>query len=455
MPALYTCVAKNKSGDAQFNVSLHVIEKEQIVAPKFVERFQSQHVREGEPVTLHCRAIGTPIPNITWQKMESNCTPNLLKLLSLKTSEGASTIYFNKVNMLDSSWYQCTAQNQAGSTATRARLYVESESTPVPEPWRLNLPRPQKVICPEGSPPREVVWLKPVERAAPRARAPEEERGPHRNRLHHTYPRSDPPGRGQGSLLTPGSFPLGIPQWLSSGSRVMTTYNFGYVALTLLHVYAEDSGVYMCRAVNEAGEATTTATLRCVPRAKIERAPQHPESMDAIRHLEDYEKYQRQESIEEIVSQIPVFVRPLHSLENLLEGGFAHFEGQITPVSDPSMKIEWLFNGKQLTAGTRISTTFSFGYVALNISNVRAEDSGVYMCKATNQKGEAISTATLKIKVTEQVTGSLGIPEQQNYIQKTQELEAYQMQQRQTYVEVDQTVRQKPFFKTHYWKKLS
>lgn len=43
-------------------------EKEQIVAPKFVERFQSQHVREGEPVTLHCRAIGTPNPNITWQK---------------------------------------------------------------------------------------------------------------------------------------------------------------------------------------------------------------------------------------------------------------------------------------------------------------------------------------------------------------------------------------------------
>lgn len=45
-----------------------ISEKEQIVSPKFVERFQSLHVREGETVTLHCRAIGTPIPNITWQK---------------------------------------------------------------------------------------------------------------------------------------------------------------------------------------------------------------------------------------------------------------------------------------------------------------------------------------------------------------------------------------------------
>lgn len=74
--------------------------------------------------------------------------------------------------------------------------------------------------------------------------------------------------------------------------------------------------------------------------------------MDAIRHLEDYEKYQRQESIEETVSQPPVFIRPLKSLENLLEGSFAHFEAQITPVSDPTMKVEWLFNGQPLTAGT-------------------------------------------------------------------------------------------------------
>lgn len=58
------------------------------------------------------------------------------------------------------------------------------------------------------------------------------------------------------------------------------------------------------------------------------------------------------------------------------------------------------------------------------------------------------------ILVTEQVTGNLGIPEQQSYIQKTQELEAYQMQQKQTYVEIDQTVREKPYFKTQLIQKL-
>jgi hypothetical protein len=50
---------------------LNVIEKEQVVAPKFVERFTTVHVKEGEPVVLNARAVGTPIPRITWQKVIS------------------------------------------------------------------------------------------------------------------------------------------------------------------------------------------------------------------------------------------------------------------------------------------------------------------------------------------------------------------------------------------------
>jgi hypothetical protein len=51
-----------------------VIEKEQVVAPKFVERFTTVHVKEGEPVVLNARAVGTPIPRITWQKVTAAVT---------------------------------------------------------------------------------------------------------------------------------------------------------------------------------------------------------------------------------------------------------------------------------------------------------------------------------------------------------------------------------------------
>lgn len=39
-----------------------------MVAPKFVERFQQTTVAEGETVMLQCRAVGTPMPVLSWQK---------------------------------------------------------------------------------------------------------------------------------------------------------------------------------------------------------------------------------------------------------------------------------------------------------------------------------------------------------------------------------------------------
>ena len=45
-----------------------MLEREQVVAPKFVERFQQGQVKEGETVVLQCRAVGTPTPVLSWQK---------------------------------------------------------------------------------------------------------------------------------------------------------------------------------------------------------------------------------------------------------------------------------------------------------------------------------------------------------------------------------------------------
>lgn len=44
----------------------------------------------------------------------------------------------------------------------------------------------------------------------------------------------------------------------------MTSYRFGYVSLTILHVYSQDQGIYTCRAVNELGEDVTSCQLTVV-----------------------------------------------------------------------------------------------------------------------------------------------------------------------------------------------
>jgi hypothetical protein len=82
----------------------------------------------------------------------------------------------------------------------------------------------------------------------------------------------------------------------------------------------------------------------------IEQSSQYPDSLQYIQQLEDYSRYQRTESVEEISAQRPAFIRPLHDLGELQEGRNAHFEAQLTPVSDPTMKVEWYKDGKPITA---------------------------------------------------------------------------------------------------------
>ena len=46
-----------------------------------------------------------------------------------------------------------------------------------------------------------------------------------------------------------------------SGSRATLTHKFGYVSLSLLTVIQQDTGVYTCRAVNQAGYDETTCRV--------------------------------------------------------------------------------------------------------------------------------------------------------------------------------------------------
>lgn len=49
--------------------------------------------------------------------------------------------------------------------------------------------------------------------------------------------------------------------FLILANRITTMHDFGYVALNMKYVNPEDSGTYTCRAINELGQAVTSAAL--------------------------------------------------------------------------------------------------------------------------------------------------------------------------------------------------
>ena len=92
----------------------------------------------------------------------------------ISSEGGCSTLEIPCARLPDAAWYQCTAQNAAGSTATRARLFVESQKSSN-QPRAMRFPKPTKVIEPTVEPQPEVIYLRHVERARPQPQRLEED----------------------------------------------------------------------------------------------------------------------------------------------------------------------------------------------------------------------------------------------------------------------------------------
>ena len=167
---------------------------------------------------------------------------------------------------------------------------------------------------------------------------------------------------------------------------------------------------------------------------------QHPEGWEKMRELESrrtVSKLQVEES--EIVT--PRFLKQLQGVTSLAEGQHAHFEGQVEPINDSSMKVEFLHNGKQLQQASRIHTVCDFGYVALDIGSLVSSDAGEYICIIKNALGESRSSVNLSVSAKGSLDTSSQRPEG---LEKIKELESRGPRAREDEIQTFQ----KPVFTT-------
>lgn len=137
-------------------------------------------------------------------------------------------------------------------------------------------------------------------------------------------------------------------------------------------------------------------SLRFLAKESIIRDTQHESALEKIQYLEDDSRYKKVVRDESFIAEKPQFGKPLKNAQ-VAEGQPVHLEATLTPVNDPTMRVEWYCNGRPVQQGHRFKTTYDFGYVALDILYAYGEDTGTYMCKATNAVGEAVTTSSVKV----------------------------------------------------------
>ncbi|KAK6037027.1 immunoglobulin I-set domain protein, partial [Cooperia oncophora] len=367
----WTCVASNPAGEARCSAPLNVTSRENIVLdslnPQSLDRIRE--IEADKPAAPEAPAPVYPAPKFTAPltvqgaleeagsaHLQAQFTPiddPNLKVEWLR--DGHPIFHSNRYRMVHDFGFAIV--NEAGEDTTSAPIKVAPSSGLILHPQNEQKAKAVSDL-------EEVLHRKPEEAVVevkeampvfiePLSAPVECDEG---DRAHFTA-RYEPLNDNK---LQVQWFHDGRP--LKTGSRVKTINDFGFVVLEISPVYPEDSGEYSCRAMNLVGEAVTSTRLTCNPIERIIRESQLPGKMaeGAQARIGEIEAPRpAPEERPDVDYGPPKFTTPLASPPELLEGQMAHLEAQVTPVLDPTLKIEWFHDGKPMTHSNRMKAVNS------------------------------------------------------------------------------------------------
>uniref|UniRef100_A0A8C0MW62 Hemicentin 2 n=1 Tax=Canis lupus familiaris TaxID=9615 RepID=A0A8C0MW62_CANLF len=311
---LYRCTANNPAGSA----SQHYIV--QVQEPPYWEANETSGLLErvvGENASLPCPARGTPTPQVTWWKGPSS--EPLRGRPGLEVLDEGS-LFLASVSPTDSGDYKCQATNEAGSTSRRAKLVVYVPPSIREDGHRTNVSgmagQSLTLECDvNGFPAPEIVWLK------------------------------------DGQL---------IPE--ASSHRLPDKPQ----ALHLPRIQEGDSGLYSCRAENQAGTAQRDFHLLVL---------------------------------------IPPSVLGSGAAQEVLGLAGAEVELKCRTSGVPTPQVEWTKDGQPILPGDPHVQLQEDGQV-LRITSSHLGDEGWYQCVAFSPAGQQAKDFQLRMQVPPTIWGS-------------------------------------------------
>lgn len=327
--------------------------------------------RCGADTTLRCQIDGDPRPDVVWERKNARLATGGRYTLS---EEGkAYLLTIAAVTAADAGQYVCKARNSVGETYAAASLTVEEveeEEGPEVRSGQVN------GHCATNGGGQEK----------------EQDEGPH----FLIRPLSLRVDRGEDAAFAAkvsGSPPPRVT-WEKDGKRLTDVFESshytvasqdgGWFQLRIHGARMPDAGVYTCRAASgrHGGEEVLAAAMLLVEAVPERREREGPGGKSLARHR----------------STAGGSVSPSSAKKfAVAEGKHAKFRCLVT--GKPKPEIVWRKDGETLEAGRRhLIFEDREGYYTLKVLYCKTQDTGLYVCAASNALGNTLSAVHLSVK---------------------------------------------------------
>uniref|UniRef100_UPI0037E8810E striated muscle preferentially expressed protein kinase n=1 Tax=Semicossyphus pulcher TaxID=241346 RepID=UPI0037E8810E len=341
-------------------------EEDPMEAPVFEFPLQDTVASAGADVLLKCIIAGTPLPEVTWTRENSDITGTAN--YTVKVEGERHSLLIRSARMTDGGKYCVTAVNQVGRASSSAILLVKAEL--VHEP-RGNLGVPMDISSPITS---DEEYLSPLEEGMDFG-------GPEPRRNIDTRFRRPPSFlvtmsdqaviEGQEVIMSVriSGQPKPMLYWLrdrvtvKTGPRhIVRETEEGTFEMTIKSAVRSDSGFYTCKIINEYG------TKQCEGKLEVKAPPVEPGL---------------------------AVVRPVRDI-TAKAGETVLFECHVIGPKDTD--VDWLADGKLIQpALLNCKMHFDGRKCRLLLNSVHEDDTGIYMCKLSTAKEEVTSCGKLKV----------------------------------------------------------
>uniref|UniRef100_A0A672LIQ1 Heparan sulfate proteoglycan 2 n=1 Tax=Sinocyclocheilus grahami TaxID=75366 RepID=A0A672LIQ1_SINGR len=356
----YICKALNTHGEHTARGVLHVQSTSQPhglphvqVSPPRVE------IHEGETLRLYCRAVGSPTPALTWKKRGGSLPPQA----RLERTD-IGTLFVPNIRSSDAGTYLCVGTNTVGSSEAHIEVFVKrGEAKIIPSGVTI---QPSIASVMEG----ETLDL---------------------------------------NCIVPGTSPASV-KWSRAGGLLSSNHQVLGTQLRILQASADDTGEYICQVEGgpfprqaSVSVSVTSSSSRKSPRLMRSRKCVSFCVQILVARPEDSGTYvctaQNNQGITE--TRVEVFVEggpqvPTVPRASVREPMIVVVEGSTTTLrcdahGFPKPTITWSKERSSLPWRHKIVDN------SLILTNVGRQDSGQYVCNATNHMGTSEVTIMLEV----------------------------------------------------------